>query len=146
MRSEYCRFALGAGMICAALSVTACSGGLPAQATVTTIDRTCVIVETTRSEEDDPRVSGHKLQVEQKDTRSGDCKSVGEWEKVRAKRTKDVDGKALVHLDYKDPKDGSYHSGTLTYTGRDDEFYSLKAGDRLDILVSQDDPARIRKG
>ncbi|MBA3670140.1 MAG: hypothetical protein H0W71_08790 [Sphingomonas sp.] len=146
MRIEYYRLAGAAGMIGAAVLLTGCGAGLSAQATVTTIDRTCVIVETIRSEEDDPRVSGHKLRVEQKDTRSADCKSVGEWEKVRAKRTKDVDGKAVVHVDYKAPKDGSYHSSTLTYTGRDDEFYSLKAGDKIDILVSEDDPARIRKG
>ena len=146
MRIKYYRLAGAAGMIGAAVSLSGCGGGLPAQATVTTIDRTCVIVETIRSEEDDPRVSGHKLRVEQKDTRSGDCKSVGEWEKVRAKRTKDVDGKAVVHVDYKAPTDGSYHSSTLTYTGRDDEFYDLKAGDKVDVLVSRDDPARIRKG
>ena len=146
MRIKYYQLAGAVGVIGAAVSLSGCGGGLPAQATVTMIDRTCVIVETIRSEEDDPRVSGHKLRVEQKDTRSGDCKSVGEWEKVRAKRTKDVDGKAVVHVDYKAPKDGSYHSSTLTYTGRDDEFYSLKAGDKIDILVSKDDPARIRKG
>ena len=121
------------------------AGGLPAKATVTTIDRSCEIVETITREVDDPRATGHKLRAEEKTTKTGDCNSVEEWAEVRHKRTKKVVGTADIHLDYQAPQDGSFHSATLSFTGRDDEFYELRAGDSVDILVAKDDPARIRK-
>ena len=31
------------------------------------------------------------------------------------------------------------------FDGGDDEFYSLKAGDQIDILVANSDPTKIRK-
>ena len=120
-------------------------GGLPAKATVTTIDRTCEIVETITREVDDPRATGHKLRAEEKNTTTGDCNSVEEWTEVRHKRTKKVVGTAAVHVDYQAPQDGSFHSATLSFTGRDDEFYELRAGDSFDIVVAKDDPARIHK-
>ncbi len=119
--------------------------GLPAQATVTTIDRTCEIIESTTRKIDDPRGTGVKLDAQEMKSMTGDCKSVAEWAEVRSKRTKLVQGTAAVHVDYQAPQDGSYHSATLNFTGRDDEFYELSAGDSLAIIVSRDDAAKIRK-
>lgn len=122
------------------------AAGLPAKATVTTIDRTCEIIETTTRQIDDPRAPGHKLTAQEMDSSTGDCNSVEEWAEVRAKRTKKVAGTADIHVTYQAPQDGSVHYATLTYTGRDDEFYTLRAGDSVDVVVAKDDPAKIRKG
>lgn len=121
------------------------SQGLPAKATVTLIDRECEIIETIKNQVNDP--GGNPIKVSAEIHRSrGECKSVDEWDKLRTNRTKDVDGTATVHVDYQAPQDGSSHSGTLTFNGRDDEFYKLNAGDSIDIIVAKDDPAKIRKG
>jgi hypothetical protein len=120
-------------------------GGLPAKATVTTIDRTCEIIETIKHEVDDPRAPGHKIVAQENNSMTGECDSVEEWAEVKAKRTKKVVGTAKVHVDYQAPQDGSYHSATLNFTGRDDEFYTLRAGDSVDILVAKDNPDKIRK-
>ena len=122
-----------------------CSSTLPAKATVTTIDRTCEIVETITRQVDDPRAPGHKLKAQEMNSSTGECDSVEEWAEVRAKRTKKVAGTAKVHVDYQAPQDGSYHSATLDFTGRDDEFYTLRSGDSVDILVAKDNPDKIRK-
>jgi hypothetical protein len=119
--------------------------GAPAQATVMTIDRECQIIESTRREVEDPRGSGAKIDAREMRTTTGPCKSVDEWEEVRKKRTKTVDGKAAVHIEYQAPQDGSFQTATLNFTGRDDEFYELKAGDTVNILVATDDPKRVRK-
>jgi hypothetical protein len=105
-----------------------------AKATISTIDRTCDFIETTVED-------GHKSARGLTDS----CNSTDEWEKVRAKRNKVVSGKAVVHVSYTAPQNGSYQTGELTLTGRDDEFYSLHAGDSVAILVSKADPTRIRK-
>ena len=122
------------------------SSGLPAKATVMTIDHECTIIESERKPIDDPRGSGVKLDAQTNKILKGECKSVDEWQEVRKKRSKKVDGTAAVHVEYQAPQDGSYRTGTLNFTGRDDEFYELKAGDTVDILVAEDDPDRIRKG
>jgi hypothetical protein len=119
--------------------------GLPAKATVTTIDRKCDIIETIEREIDDPRGSGVKLKAHEMNSKTGECKSVEEWADVRAKRSKAVKGTAAVHVEYQAPQDGSYRQATLTFDGRDDEFYELNAGDSFDIIVAADDPAKIRK-
>lgn len=119
--------------------------GLPAKATVTTIDRMCDIIETIEREVDDPRGSGVKLKAHEMNSKTGECKSVEEWAEVRKKRTKAVKGTAAVHVEYQAPQDGSYRQATLNFTGRDDEFYELNAGDSVDIIVAADDPKRIRK-
>ena len=56
----------------------------------------------------------------------------------------DVAGKAVVKVSYTAPQDGSYRTGELSFDGRDDQFYKLKAGDELQILVSNEDPTKIR--
>ena len=105
-------------------------------ATVMTIDRTCDFVETT--------YEGKKA-VEQRGY-TDSCSSTDEFAKVREKRNKMVSGRATVHVGYTAPKDGSYQTGEFKMTGRDDDFYSLKAGDTIQILVSKTDPTKIRRG
>ena len=63
-----------------------------------------------------------------------------------AKRKKKIDGKAIVKVSYAAPQDGSYQTSQLEFTGRDEEFYKLKAGDQIDILVSNEDRTKIIKG
>ena len=105
-------------------------------ATITFIDRTCEIVRTAY-DEDYKKIGSSTF----KDS----CNSIDEWDKVRTKRNKIVDGKAIVHLSYVAPQNGQSENGELTFDGRDDEFYRLKAGDQIAILVSKADPTRIQK-
>ena len=70
----------------------------------------------------------------------------GDRQRPDGKRKMDVDGKAVVKVSYTAPQDGSYQTSELRLDGRDDEFYSLKAGDEIEVLVSNDDPAMIIKG
>jgi hypothetical protein len=129
----------------AGLTLGGCgASGVPATATVTTIDRLCTIVETTTHDIDDPRANGRTVPASEQRTYKDDCKLVSEWDKVRTKRTKTVDGEAKVHVNYT-RKDGKSGSATLTFDGRDDEFYDLKAGDSFDVLVDEQDPTRVRK-
>lgn len=107
----------------------------PAKATVYLIDRKCNIVETTT--EENGRTTARGL--------TDDCKNVEEWETVREKRTKTVSGKAAVKVNYAAPQDGSSQTSELHFDGRDDEFYELKAGDEIDILVSNADPSKVIK-
>ena len=107
----------------------------PAKATVYLIDRKCNIVETTTAE--DGRTTARGM--------TDDCKSVAEWETVRDKRTKTVSGKAAVKINYTAPQDGTSQTSELHFDGRDDEFYELKAGDEIDILVSNADPSKVIK-
>ena len=107
----------------------------PAKADVYLIDRTCDYTETTT--EADGKTTARGM--------NGSCSEVEEWETVRDKRTKVVSGKAVVHLSYTAPQDGSTHTSKLNFTGRDDEFYVLKAGDQVDVLVSTSDPTRVIK-
>jgi len=105
-----------------------------AKASVYLIDRTCDIIETTTS-------AGSKSTRVYK----GDCKSIDAWEKAKSKRDKSIAGTAVVKVTYNAPQDGSYQSSELKFQSRDDEFYDLKAGDEIDILVSNEDPTKIRK-
>jgi len=106
----------------------------PARASVFVIDRKCDIVETTTSSTS-------------KSTRiySDDCKSIEAWDSARAKRDKGISGQATVKVSYTAPQDGSYQTSELHFTARDSEFYDLKAGDEIDILVSNEDHSKIRK-
>lgn len=108
----------------------------PAKATVFLVDRECRFTR---------EYSGGK-----KETVTDSCNSTDEFKAIASapegKRKMDVDGKAVVKVSYNAPQDGSYQTSQLHYDGRDDEFYKLKAGDQLDILVSNDDPASIIEG
>ena len=78
------------------------------------------------------------------------CNATDEFKSIskapNGKRKMDVDGKAVVKVSYSAPNDGSYQTSQLRFDGRDDEFYTLKAGDQIDILVSNDDPVKIIEG
>ena len=136
---------IASALVAAALLAGCGFEGAPATATVVMIDRQCEIIESTRRQVDDPRGSGVKLDAAEMRSTTGECKSVGEWQEVRKKRNKMVDGTAAVHVEYQAPQDGSFQTATLNFTGRDDEFYKLNAGDTIPILVAADDPKRIRK-
>ena len=64
---------------------------------------------------------------------------------VKTKHDKRIVGNAVVHLDYTAPQNGQEQMGELRFTPRDDEFFDLKSGDQVKILVSKTDPAKIRK-
>ena len=78
------------------------------------------------------------------------CNATDEFKSIAAapdgKRKRDIDGKAVVKVSYTAPQDGSYQTSELRFDGRDEQFYKLKAGDQIDILVSNDDPAMIIEG
>jgi hypothetical protein len=104
-----------------------------AKATVFRIDRECGF---TRVYE-----GGKQEQIRQ------DCSATDEFKDITRsaeKRTRDIDGTAVVKVTYNAPQDGSSRTSELRFTGRDDEFYKLRAGDELAILVSNEDPGDIR--
>jgi hypothetical protein len=119
-----------------AAGLTACgsSNYTPAKASVSTIDRSCNFIETTK-EAGKTTARGY----------TDSCNSTDEWASVREKRNKVVSGRATVHITYTAPKDGSYQTAELKFDGRDDEFYKLRAGDEIQILVSNDNPKKIYK-
>jgi hypothetical protein len=120
-----------------ACALAACSPNAQhTKATVSYIDRNCKIVRTTY--DGDYKRTGTETLTEQ-------CSQAEDWEKVRSKRNKVADGKAVVHVTYTAPQNGQFQSGELTFDGRDDEFYRLKAGDEIEILVSNADPTKIAK-
>lgn len=129
--------ALGLAPIVLAGAVAGCApNAKQAKAMVMYIDRTCKIIHTEYDE-------NYKPTDRQILTKS--CNSVDEWENVKVKRTKVVDGTAVVHLSYTAPQTGTAETGELKFDGRDDEFYKLKAGDEISILVSDADPSKIAK-
>ena len=108
----------------------------PAKATVFLVDRECRFTT---------EYAGGK-----KETVTQSCNATDEFQSIarapNGKRKMDVDGKAVVKVSYTAPQDGSYQTSQLRYDGRDDAFYTLKAGDQIDIRVSNDDPAMIIEG
>lgn len=103
-----------------------------AKATVFRIDRECKF---------DRRYEGGKTELGVTEP----CNSTDEFEKIASarKRPKIVDGKAVVKVSYTAPQDGSYQTSALHFDGRDEEFYKLRAGDEIAVLVSNDDPSKI---
>ena len=108
----------------------------PDKASVFLIERKCDIIETATT------FDGKKSSL----TYNGDCKSVDDWEKAKEKHDKTISAKAVVKVSYTAPQDGSSQTSQLTFTSRDDEFYDLKAGDEIDVLVSNSDPTKITRG
>ena len=106
-----------------------------AKGSIVMIDRKCSFTETTTEED------GHTVARGITDS----CNSTDEWATVKEKRNKVVSGKAVVQVSYVAPQDGAQHFGELRFDGRDDEFYQLKAGDEIEILISNDDLSKIRK-
>lgn len=109
----------------------------PATATVYEIDRNCDIVETTKS------MDGH---VKSSRTYNDNCKSIDAWEAAKAKHDKTISGKATIKVTYVAPQDNGSHTSELNFTSKDDEFYDLKAGDAIKVLVSNSNPDQIIKG
>jgi hypothetical protein len=107
-----------------------------AKATIVTIDRTCDFTET--ATDADGKTTSRSI--------TDSCSSTDEFATIREKRNKRISGKAVFQVSYTAPQDGSYRTSTLKFTGRDDEFYELKSGDEIDVLVSKDDPTKIIKG
>lgn len=122
-------------------SVVACSAidrsanYQPTKASIYLIDRKCDIVETTTTADGKKSSRGY----------NDDCKSIDAWDAAKAKRDKTISGKAVVKVSYTAPQNSSYQTSELKFTSRDDEFYSLKAGDEIEILVSNSDPSKIQK-
>jgi len=108
----------------------------PAKATVFLVDRECRF---TREYD-----GGKKESVTQSCNATDEFKSIAR--SPDGKRKMDVDGTAVVKVSYTAPQNGSYQTSQLRFDGRDDEFYALKAGDQIDVLVSNDDPATIIEG
>lgn len=101
---------------------------LPVTATVEKIDRTCLLV--------DSRTGA---------TAYGECGQRAFFNSqayAGGKRT-DLEGKAEVSITYTAPQDGSFQPGTIHYTGHDDAFYQLKAGDSVAIRVARNDPTHF---
>ena len=100
----------------------------PTMATVEKIDRTCLLVD---------NQSGA--------TAYGSCgqRDFFNRQAYAGGKRADLEGKARVSIMYTAPQDGSFHPGELNYTGHDDRFYELKAGDQLPIRVDKADPAHF---
>ena len=128
-------FAMGVVAIIAGYSaVDRSTNYKSAKATVFLIDRMCKF---------DRKYSDGKREVV-----TESCDSTEEFKSVTradGSRKMDVDGKAVVKVSYTAPQDGSYQTSQLQFDGRDDEFYELKAGDEIEVLVSNEDLAKIRK-
>jgi hypothetical protein len=135
---NYYMYGVGAVVVVGiAVSISGSAGDWqPVKATISTIDRKCQIIETKYDAD---------YQRKESSTHTGDCNSVEEWEKVKTKHDKRIVGDAVVHLSYTAPQNGREQMADLSYNPRDDEFFDLKAGDEIKILVSKSDPAKVRK-
>jgi hypothetical protein len=120
----------------AASAIDTSTNYTPAQATVFRIDRSCSFTRTTEGGPGKQLAEG----VEQ------DCSATDEFKKiaVASKRSKDVAGDAVVKVSYTAPQDGSSRTSELKFDGHDEEFYKLRAGDTLNVLVANKDPDKIR--
>lgn len=121
----------------AALALGACGNSKPATAMVTTIDRKCNIIEQSYEES-----SAGERKMGAKRSYEGECHEIDDWEKVKKKRGMNLKGHADIHLSYAGP-DGKSYTGKIRVTGRDSEFYDLKSGDSVKIMVDPDKPERI---
>jgi hypothetical protein len=110
----------------------------PAEATIFRIDRNCSFVRTYEGATPPGQPKAETIKQ--------DCSATDEFKAVASatKRTKDVDGTAVVKLTYTAPQDGSSQTGELKFDGHDEQFYKLRAGDRVKILVANKDPSKIR--
>ena len=110
------------------------------EATVYNIERTCKYTQYF----DD--VDGNRVVLDSNVKRG--CSSTFDFQRVASDyrhREKDLDGEAVVTVRYALPENTGYYLSDLKFTGRDDEFYTLHDGDKINILVSNDDPTKIRQ-
>lgn len=127
-------------LACVLPTLSACGNSVPATAFVTTIDRKCTIVESTSLKDPDGKdVPGSEKEVR---TYEGECHEIDNWQDVKAARAMNLKGRAKIHLSYTGP-DGRSRTGTIDVTGQDSEFYDLKAGDSVGIMVDPDAPDRM---
>jgi hypothetical protein len=119
--------------LAAAFSV-ATSNKVPVSARITSIDRTCEYTASLR------RGYG--------DTLKADCNLTKTFETMRdhAKgRAMDLKGTAEVTLSYMAPGEEHERTGTITLTGRDDEFYTYHYGDVIEVKIDKSDPSKISR-
>ena len=117
----------------AAFSV-ATSNKVPVKARIASIDRTCEYTASVR------RGYG--------DTLKADCNLTKTFESMRdhAKdRTRDLKASAKVTLSYMAPGEEHERTGTITLTGRDDEFYTYHYGDMIEVKIDKSDPSKVSR-
>ncbi|WP_344695490.1 hypothetical protein [Sphingomonas rosea] len=118
-----------------------CTDWKPAQAMVTSIDRTCMIVERKAAGSVTDRMGKERVVADQR-TYEGRCDEVDGWAEEKAKRSMTIDGKAAIHLSYTGV-DGKSHTATVNVTGQDPEFYDVSTGSTVDIRFDPENPERV---
>ncbi|MEO7786735.1 MAG: hypothetical protein ABIR77_02775 [Sphingomicrobium sp.] len=116
----------------AAAALAGCDGNsVPATAIVVTIDRMCTFIA------EDPT---HTKSEEE-------CGATPEFRALADKGVpkRKIEGHETMHVTYVSPVDGSTLVGDLHLTGRDNQFYTVNAGDQIAIRIKKDDPTRIRR-
>lgn len=109
----------------------------PTKATIFRIDRLCT----------SKYIFGAPDKPDEQVTNTRDCQMSPAFLKAASKqagRANYVHATATVKVTYIAPQDRTQHTGEVIFTGADDQFYALKAGDTLPILVSRTDPETIR--
>jgi hypothetical protein len=79
------------------------------------------------------------------ETVTGDCDR-GNFEAERKNyknRVANLKGKARVKVSYVSPIDQEHRIGEIVFDGADDEFYALRRGDNILVLMDKGDPTRI---
>jgi len=133
-----------AGPVALAAALTGCGPDwVHAKGSVTSIDRKCEIIEARRDPTGETTSSGRAISSQDTRSYTGQCADVAEWEHVRSKHSKKVEGEAEVSVMYT-RADGQTGSGKLHFDGADREFYDLRYGDPLDVLVDPADPTHLR--
>lgn len=118
----------------AALGLGGCSESVGVTAVVSGIKRTCEFVET----------SGPEAGAKRKD----DCAKHPDWRTERARyagRALDLVGEAVVTVYFVSPADQQTHEARLTFSGRQDEFYTLDMGDEIKVRYDPENPAHAWK-
>ena len=130
-------FVMLAGGIAACGTIDPDANWNPTEATIFRIDRLCAS-RYTSTEVDKPT---------EVVTNTHDCRMSTTFLKTasgQAGRANFVNATATVKVTYIAPQDNAEHIGHLKFTSADDEFYLLKAGDKIGIFVAADDPETIR--
>lgn len=135
---------LGSGMVIVGVAVVGMINAydrsanyVETEAEIFRIDRNCTFI-----------VEESSAKGKVKTSKDDDCSSTDEFSKIRkadkASRGKDVKGDAVVKVSYTSPIDQSYQTGELKFDGRDEQFYTLNAHQKVRILVSKTDPSKIK--
>ncbi|WP_260482297.1 hypothetical protein [Sphingomicrobium flavum] len=76
------------------------------------------------------------------------CSNSSDWSEIVAKphsERRKVEGEATITVSYLSPADNQQHSATLSFNGRDREFYEINYGGMMKILAHTSEPEKIRK-